>query len=74
MTLAFAFAKVSRTQIEATETDCVPVNGHIESRCNVRTGEWTEPEFVEDPFLRIHGMAPGLNYGTPKTPFSNNAH
>ncbi|KAF1982380.1 branched-chain amino acid aminotransferase II [Aulographum hederae CBS 113979] len=39
------------------------VNGHIESTYSVKTGKWTEPEFVEDPFLRIHGMAPGLNYG-----------
>jgi branched-chain amino acid aminotransferase len=27
------------------------------------TGKWTAPEFVADPFLRIHGMAPALNYG-----------
>ncbi|KAF2429895.1 branched-chain-amino-acid aminotransferase [Tothia fuscella] len=39
------------------------VNGHIESHYSVKTGKWTEPEFVEDPFLRLHGMAPGLNYG-----------
>ena len=44
-------------------TDTAPVNGHIESRYSVKTGKWTPPEFVEDPFLRIHGMAPGLNYG-----------
>ncbi|OCK80424.1 branched-chain amino acid aminotransferase II [Lepidopterella palustris CBS 459.81] len=39
------------------------VNGHIESHYSVKTGKWTEPQFIEDPFLRIHGMAPGLNYG-----------
>lgn len=39
------------------------VNGHIESRYTVKTGKWSEPQFVEDPFLRIHGMAPALNYG-----------
>ncbi len=39
------------------------MNGHIESRYSVKTGKWTEPAFVEDPYLRIHGMAPGLNYG-----------
>ncbi|GAB7359317.1 hypothetical protein MBLNU230_g5968t1 [Neophaeotheca triangularis] len=39
------------------------VNGHIESHYSVKTGKWTAPKFVEDPFLRIHGMAPGLNYG-----------
>lgn len=43
--------------------DLLPVNGHVESRYSVKTGRWTEPQFVEDPFLRIHGMAPGLNYG-----------
>lgn len=39
------------------------VNGHIESHYSVKTGKWTEPQFIEDPYLRIHGMAPGLNYG-----------
>ncbi|KAK0516565.1 hypothetical protein JMJ35_001168 [Cladonia borealis] len=39
------------------------VNGHIESHYSTKTGQWTEPEFIEDPYLRIHGMAPGLNYG-----------
>lgn len=39
------------------------VNGHIESTYSKKTGKWTPPKFVEDPFLRIHGMAPGLNYG-----------
>jgi branched-chain amino acid aminotransferase len=39
------------------------VNGHIESHYSVKTGQWSEPEFVADPYLRLHGMAPGLNYG-----------
>jgi branched-chain amino acid aminotransferase len=39
------------------------VNGHIESTYSVKTGKWTAPEFVESPFMRIHGMAPALNYG-----------
>ncbi|KXL42034.1 hypothetical protein M433DRAFT_59454 [Acidomyces richmondensis BFW] len=39
------------------------VNGHIESYYSMRTGKWTTPKFVQDPYLRIHGMAPGLNYG-----------
>ncbi|EMC91119.1 hypothetical protein BAUCODRAFT_39252 [Baudoinia panamericana UAMH 10762] len=39
------------------------VNGHIESTYNRTSGKWSTPKFVEDPFLRIHGMAPGLNYG-----------
>lgn len=24
---------------------------------------WSEPVFVADPYLRVHGLAPGLNYG-----------
>lgn len=39
------------------------VNGHIESHYSKKTGEWTAPQFITDPYLRIHGMAPGLNYG-----------
>ncbi|KAI5241408.1 branched-chain amino acid aminotransferase [Aureobasidium subglaciale] len=39
------------------------VNGHIESTYSKKTGQWTSPKFVTSPYLRIHGMAPGLNYG-----------
>ncbi|KAF2456747.1 aminotransferase [Lineolata rhizophorae] len=39
------------------------VNGHVECHYSIATGKWTAPRFVEDPFLRIHGMAPGFNYG-----------
>ncbi|KAF6789720.1 branched-chain amino acid aminotransferase [Colletotrichum sojae] len=39
------------------------VNGHIESTYSVSTGEWSPLKFVADPFMRIHGMAPALNYG-----------
>lgn len=42
---------------------CV-VNGHVESDYSVNTSRWSEPRFIQDPFLRIHGLAPGLNYGT----------
>lgn len=41
----------------------VVVNGHIESHYSLNTGQWSPPEFVRDPNLRIHGMAPALNYG-----------
>jgi len=41
----------------------LPVNGHIESHYSRSTGKWTEPTFVTDPYIRIHGMAPALNYG-----------
>lgn len=39
------------------------VEGHVESHYSKKTGEWTTPKFIRDPYLRIHGMAPGLNYG-----------
>ncbi|KAI8635454.1 branched-chain amino acid aminotransferase II [Xylariaceae sp. FL1651] len=39
------------------------VNGHIESHYSVKTGKWSPLEFVIDPYVRIHGMAPALNYG-----------
>ena len=39
------------------------VNGHVESYYSTKTGKWSEPTFIEDPYLRIHGLAPGLNYG-----------
>ncbi|KAF2112467.1 branched-chain-amino-acid aminotransferase [Lophiotrema nucula] len=39
------------------------VAGHVESHYSKSTGKWTTPSFIEDPYLRIHGMAPGLNYG-----------
>jgi branched-chain amino acid aminotransferase len=29
----------------------------------MKTGKWTPLAFVPDPYLRIHGMAPALNYG-----------
>ncbi|KAL2161717.1 hypothetical protein VTH06DRAFT_8279 [Thermothelomyces fergusii] len=39
------------------------VNGHIESHYSVKTGKWSPLKFVTDPYMRIHGMAPALNYG-----------
>lgn len=41
----------------------VNVNGHIESKFSNATGEWAPLKFVPDPYMRIHGMAPALNYG-----------
>ncbi|KAI4210966.1 MAG: hypothetical protein LQ351_006193 [Letrouitia transgressa] len=46
-----------------TDTPIKTVNGHIESHYSVTTGQWTTPQFIADPYLRIHGMAPVLNYG-----------
>ncbi|KAL9128780.1 MAG: hypothetical protein Q9217_002609 [Psora testacea] len=39
------------------------VNGHIESHYSTKTKQWTQPQFITSPYLSIHGMAPGLNYG-----------
>ncbi|KAI6777882.1 putative branched-chain-amino-acid aminotransferase-like protein [Emericellopsis cladophorae] len=39
------------------------VNGHIEATYSVHTKQWTPLRFVESPYMRIHGMAPALNYG-----------
>jgi branched-chain amino acid aminotransferase len=39
------------------------VNGHVETTYSHTTGKWTPPEFVTNPYLNIHAMAPGLNYG-----------
>ncbi len=39
------------------------VNGHIESHYSVQTGNWSPLRWVADPYIRIHGMAPALNYG-----------
>lgn len=41
----------------------VAVNGHIESHYNTQSGRWSEPEFVKDPFLKLHGLSPAINYG-----------
>ncbi|GLA75059.1 hypothetical protein AtubIFM55763_006320 [Aspergillus tubingensis] len=39
------------------------VNGHVECKFDPTTQTWQAPTFVKDPYLRIHGLAPGLNYG-----------
>lgn len=39
------------------------MNGHIETLYSTRTSTWSTPEFVTSPYLQIHGLAPGLNYG-----------
>ncbi|KAF2175158.1 branched-chain amino acid aminotransferase II [Zopfia rhizophila CBS 207.26] len=41
----------------------IQVNGHIQSRWSRETGIWSEPEFIQDPFLRVHGLAPVFHYG-----------
>ncbi|KAF3940234.1 hypothetical protein ABW19_dt0206553 [Dactylella cylindrospora] len=39
------------------------VAGHVETHYSRKTGQWTEPVWVEDPYIKIHGLAPGMNYG-----------
>ncbi|KAK8069370.1 aminotransferase [Apiospora phragmitis] len=39
------------------------VNGHVECRFSASKQTWSEPQFVADPYVKIHGLAPGLNYG-----------
>ncbi|KAF2475998.1 branched-chain-amino-acid aminotransferase 5 [Lindgomyces ingoldianus] len=39
------------------------VNGHIESTYSKATGKWTPLKFISDPYMRIHGMSPAINYG-----------
>ncbi|KAI9150037.1 Aminotransferase lcsP [Paramyrothecium foliicola] len=39
------------------------VNGHVQSRWTRETCIWSEPEFVQDPVLHVHGLAPVFNYG-----------
>lgn len=39
------------------------VNGHVEAKYSRKSGTWTAPKFVRSPYLTLHGLAPGLNYG-----------
>ncbi|KAJ4555411.1 hypothetical protein HRR77_001344 [Exophiala dermatitidis] len=40
------------------------IASHIEVSYNAETGGWGEPRIVQDPWLRVHGLSPGLNYGS----------
>ena len=44
-------------------TAIIVANGHIESTFYERSGKWSPLKFVEDSYLRVHGLSPGLNYG-----------
>ncbi|KAL2282597.1 hypothetical protein FJTKL_10456 [Diaporthe vaccinii] len=39
------------------------VNGHVESTYTAADEKWSEPKFVHDPYIRVHGLSPALNYG-----------
>ncbi|RYP42071.1 hypothetical protein DL767_000583 [Monosporascus sp. MG133] len=38
-------------------------NGHVEVHYSTLKQTWGEPQLVKDPYMRVHGLAPGLNYG-----------
>ncbi|KZL67688.1 subgroup IV aminotransferase [Colletotrichum tofieldiae] len=38
-------------------------NGHVELHYSTSTQTWGEPHLVKDPYMRVYGLAPGLNYG-----------
>ncbi|GJC94725.1 subgroup IV aminotransferase [Colletotrichum higginsianum] len=38
-------------------------NGHVELHYSTSTQIWGEQHLVKDPYMRVHGLAPGLNYG-----------
>ncbi|KAJ5305729.1 branched-chain amino acid aminotransferase [Penicillium antarcticum] len=39
------------------------LTSHVESHYSTKTGEWSAPEIVASPYLKVHGLSPGLNYG-----------
>ncbi|KAF3219038.1 hypothetical protein TWF191_005896 [Orbilia oligospora] len=39
------------------------VAGHVETYYSRKEGKWTEPQWITDPYVKIHGLAPGMNYG-----------
>ncbi|KAI0127099.1 subgroup IIIi aminotransferase [Xylariales sp. AK1849] len=41
----------------------LPVNGHIETRYHLSTGQWTTPTLVANANISVNGLCPGLNYG-----------
>ncbi|KAF7188118.1 Transaminase AMT5 [Pseudocercospora fuligena] len=61
---------LQKTPASSKKMDCssklqVPrsvVNGHAESTFSTGRGAWSDPIFVQDPYLRVHGLAPALNY------------
>ncbi|KAF1823451.1 branched-chain-amino-acid aminotransferase 5 [Dissoconium aciculare CBS 342.82] len=38
-------------------------NGHVQATYRKSTGRWTLLQIVQDPNIRAHGLAAGLNYG-----------
>lgn len=38
------------------------MNGHVEATYSTATAEWSRLRFVQDPYIRLHGLSPALNY------------
>ncbi|RDW58719.1 branched-chain amino acid aminotransferase II-3 [Coleophoma cylindrospora] len=50
------WSSISSTQVN---DDC----GHVECHYSVLTETWSEPVFVQEPYLKVHGLSSALNYG-----------
>ncbi|OOF94193.1 hypothetical protein ASPCADRAFT_6884 [Aspergillus carbonarius ITEM 5010] len=61
MTFAPPAADLDWSKLGLAVTDIV--NGHVECHYDPATQTWGAPTFVKDPYLRVHGLSPGLNYG-----------
>ncbi|KAL4758927.1 aminotransferase [Aspergillus foveolatus] len=57
------FPPSPREGLNLTSSSLTPVNGHVQCQFSRKTGKWSAPAFIEDPFLRVHGLAPVFNYG-----------
>ncbi|UNI16445.1 Branched-chain-amino-acid transaminase [Purpureocillium takamizusanense] len=59
-----SFPPPPRAELDWEKTSAeTHVHGHIECRWTHETGSWSEPEFIHDPYLRVHGLSPVLHYG-----------
>ncbi|KAL6231518.1 hypothetical protein BDW75DRAFT_243816 [Aspergillus navahoensis] len=57
------FPPPPRVDLNLTSSSLTPVNGHVQCQFSFKTGKWSAPAFIPDPFLRVHGLAPVFNYG-----------
>ncbi|KAJ0300527.1 hypothetical protein COL5a_006801 [Colletotrichum fioriniae] len=54
-----------KTDVEWNKIGFTPfqVNGHIECTFTTKSGAWSQPRWVQEPYLKVHGLSPALNYG-----------
>ncbi|CEJ57907.1 hypothetical protein PMG11_06584 [Penicillium brasilianum] len=59
------FPKAPSTEIDWTKLSLKGLDqtSHVESHYSVETGQWSAPEVVASPYLKVHGLSPALNYG-----------